>query len=171
MTNKNVEWVYFQGKGSWFKNLQQGDNEYKNWNVKLHFLPQSYDAFMQLKERDGDVEGIMNEVKRDDDGYYHLFKRPMFKDFGMGEEPLLPPEIVDADNQPWDRNTLIGNGSDITIKCECYKYTNRRTKKRGKAIRLVAVMINNLVPYSKDDFTANERIAIEGLSEQPKHLF
>lgn len=160
-------YYYFQGKGSWFK-LYQGDLEYKNWNVKLNFTPESYNSFMKLKEKDGEMEGILNEVKQEEDGYYHVFKRPFHKDFGSGPEPLTPPEVIDKEGQPWDRKVDIGNGSDITVKVECYPYTNRRTRKRGRAIRMIAVMIENLVPFTKKDLTPEKQDAISGLTEQPK---
>lgn len=168
MVNRRVEWVYFKGKGSWFKNLQQGDHEYKNWNVKLHFTPESYQDFMKLKDKKGEADGILNEVKKDDDGYFHVFKRPFFKDFGQGPEPLLPPEIIDADGNIWKKDDFIGNGSDITIKCELYSYKNRMSKRPGRAIRLVSVKVDNLVPFSKDDLRPAEKKMLEGLAEQPK---
>ena len=137
---------YFKGKGSFFNNLLKGDTEYKNWNIKCNMIPESAELFRSLQQRQGEVDGILNELKEHEDGPYHNFKRPFFKDFGKGEVPMLPPEVVDKDGNPWDRNIGIGNGSDITVKVECYPFTNRRTRKRGRAIRLAAVRIDNLVP-------------------------
>ena len=168
---KKVEWVYFQGKGSYFNSLTKGDHEYKNWSVKLHFNKASLELFMKLKEKEGEVEGIMNEVKMDDDGEFHFFKRPFFKNFGHGDEPLLPPEILDDNGQPWNRAIEIGNGSDITVKCETYQYTKRHTKNKGRAIRLVAVMVNNLVPVTIDNLDPERALMAKGLDGQPKQLF
>lgn len=165
---KNTEIVTFQGKGGFFQHLQQGDNEYKNWNVRLYFDEASLSKFKQLQQKDGEVDGIMNELKQDADGaYFHHFKRPFFKDFGRGDEPLLPPEILNRDDTPWDRNTFIGNGSDITVGCEIYQFTNRRTKRKGKAIRLSYVRVDNLVPYSRDDYTDAQKRMTKGVDQVP----
>jgi hypothetical protein len=165
------EEYFFKGKGSYFPNLQQGDLGYKNWNVRLHFDDASYNLFMKLKEPEGDVAGILNEVKKDEDGYYHTFKRPMFKNFGHGDEPLTPPIILDKDNQSWDRNVDIGAGSDITVKVECYKYKNRMSKKPGRAIRMAAVRVDNLVPATTDDFNDVQKRQIRGMDGQPGQPF
>ena len=159
-----TEYVYFKGKASWAK-LITPDIEYNNWNVKLNFDKDSYNAFMALKEKQGEVEGILNEVKKDDDGYYHTFKRPVSRDFGKGVERLTPPVVIGADGEPFEQS--IGNGSDVTVKCEMYTYTNKRTKKRGKAIRLEGVKIDNLVPYTRKDFTLEQEELVKGLQEQP----
>lgn len=156
--------IFFKGKASWFRVIQ-GDPEYKVWSVKLHFDQDSYSKFMQLKEDDGDVAGIMNEVKKDDDGYFHVFKRQFFKDFGKGPEPLQPPLVLDANNQPWDPKVMVGNGSDITVKCELYRYKARMSKKQGRAIRLAAVRIDNLVPYSTDSYTDDQKKVIKGMDQ------
>ena len=160
--------VYFQGKCSWAK-LVQPDIEYNNWNIKLHFNQESYNKFMALKEKVGDVEGILNEVKKDDDGYYHVFKRPVSRDFGQGVERLTAPVVVDAQGVPFPE--YIGNGSDVTIKCEQYVYTNRRTKKKGRAIRLEGVKIDNLVPFTKKDYTPEQEKLALGLDKQAPQLF
>lgn len=160
--------VYFQGKGSFFNHLQKGDLEYKNWNVRLYLNPDSVAMFKKLQEPEGDTDGILNELKQDEQGdYYHHFKRPMFKNFGKGDEPLLPPEILNKDNSPWDRNTSIGSGSDITVGCELYAFTNKRTKKKGKAIRLSTVRVEHLVPYTRDDFTDKQNLMVKGIDNVP----
>lgn len=169
---RNTEWYYFQGKASWAK-LQQPDAEFRNWNVKVHLKPESLELFKQLKETEGEVEGILNEIKRDDDGDFVTFRRPTFKRFRKGgeEEPLSPPEILDSENKPVGRHVEIGNGSDVTVKVECYKFNRPFGKGRAKAIRLVAVRIDNLVEYSQNDFTPMQKNAVAGLDGQPKQLF
>lgn len=160
--------IYFQGKGSFFQHLQQGDAEYKNWNVRLYMNTDSVAFFKKLQEQDGEVTGILNELKVDENGdAYHHFKRPFFKNFGKGDEPLLPPEILDKNNNPWDRNTLIGSGSDITVGCELYQFTSWRTKKKGKAIRLANVRVEHLIPYTRADFTDQQNNMVKGIDNVP----
>lgn len=178
MVARNVEWYEFQGKGSWFLNLFHADIPYNCWSVRLHFNPPSYDLFMKLKEVDENgVEGILNEVKKDDDGYYHTFRRPIQKEWrdrnGVTQTIHFdPPIVLDANGQPWDRKVDIGNGSDITVKVECYKFNVPRKKGvKGRAIRLVSVGIDNLVEYSRKDFSPAQEKAVQGLDQRPKQLF
>ena len=164
---RNIDWYYFQGKASWSK-VQVPDLEYKNWTIRVHLNPESLNTFNKLKEDDGEVSGILNEVKRDDDGDFVNFKRPMFKNFGSGDEPLAPPEVLDCESRPMKKEEHIGNGSDVTIKCECYKYNKPFRKGKGRALRMVAVKVDNLVPYTRADFTERQEKAVEGLDQQPK---
>lgn len=150
-----TEFYEFSGKGSWFK-IVNPDSEYNCWSVKLHFDEKSLELFRWLQQKHGEVEGILNEVKEDVDGPYHVFKRPTVRDFGKGLEQLLPPMLLDDKGDPWDKKVGIGNGTDISLKVECYQYSNRRTKKVGRAIRLVEVKILNLVPYTRKDFTPEQ---------------
>lgn len=163
--------VFFSGKGAFFQQLMRGDPEYGNWVVRLHFNPESYNLFMKLKETKGETEGIMNEVKKDEEGYFHFFKRPFVKDFGKGEERLAPPVITDAEGKLWDMDKYIGNGSDITVGCELYTYRNRRTKGRGTAIRMASVRIDNFLPYTRADLSEGEQKQIRGMDEQPKQYW
>jgi len=170
MPARNVEWYYFQGKSSWAK-VQQPDLEFKNWNIRVYLKPESIDLFNKLKEPEGDVEGILNELKEDEDGKFATFRRPMVKNWGRGDEHMTPPEVLDADGEVLSKDKLIGNGSDVTVKVECYKFRKPFKKGMGKAIRLVAVRVDNLVPYSREDYTPEQEKAVQGLDGQPKQLF
>lgn len=164
---KNSE-VFFQGKASWPK-LVVPDREYKNWNVKVHLTPESYNKFMDLKETKGETEGILNEVKKDEDGYFVVFKRPTEKTWKGKLEKLLPPILLDAEGRPMNTDIGIGNGSDVTVKCEYYTYNKPFGRKgRGSAIRMIAVRVDNLVPYSRGDFDESKEKAVAGLDDQPR---
>jgi hypothetical protein len=53
-----------------------------------------------------------------------------------------------------------------------YSYTQKFTKKPGRAIRLEAVRVDNLIPYEpKSDRTPEEMELTKGLDEQPTPLF
>jgi hypothetical protein len=121
---------------------------------------------MELKERKGEVEGILNEVKKDEDGYSVMFKRPMEK---WGTQ-LTPPQMMDKDGNPW-KGELIGNGSDITVKVECYQYKKPFNKGKGRAIRLAAVRVDNLIPFERREMTGEQLRQVKGLDEQPPQLF
>lgn len=173
----NVDWFYFHGKGSWAGKLTVPDMDYRCWSVKLHLHPDSVAQFNELKQPSAGVEGILNELKQDDDGYYHVFRRPTVKEWRdkstgrMVEQALTPPIILDNEGKPWDGRG-IGNGSDLTVKVERYKYNVPRKKDtKGTAIRLVSVMVNNLVPYDRKDFTPAEEKQAQGLTEVTKPNF
>lgn len=161
-----LPYVVFQGKASWPK-LVNPDQEYKNWNVKVHLTPASYNLFMDLKEKKGEIDGILNEVKKDEDGYFVVFKRPTEKKWKDKVEQLQPPELLDHENRPLARDVMIGNGSDVTVKCEQYTYNKPFKKGMGRAIRMVAVRVDNLVPYTRKDFNEYQTKAVEGLDETP----
>ena len=180
---RNTEWVYFSGKGSWFNKLTTPDMEYGNWQIKLNFNDESYQKFMKLKEplEDG-TEGILNEIKQDEEGFFHVFKRPIKKEYkdrnNVTQTIFFEPPVVldgtkgkDVEPQPWDKKVGIGNGSDITVKAEVYKYNKPFRKGKGRAIRLFSVLIENLIPYEQKDFNPEQKKAAEGLNEQPRQLF
>lgn len=160
-----MEYVYFKGKGSWFQHLFQLDDEFQKWHVTLHFIPESLDTFRGLK--------LKTHLKKDDDGYYAKLSRPSRKVTKGGKEIVFsPPKIFDKDGLPMDNGTRIGNGSDITVKCELYQYSPPGGKNKENAIRLESVRVDNLIPYNPDkDYTKEEAKAAEGLTSQPAPLF
>lgn len=167
MVSRNTEWHFFSGKAKWAR-LITPDLEYKNWNVTLYLNDDSYKRFMELKEKKGNVNGILNEIKKDEDGYSVMLKRDIEK---WGTQ-LTPPEIMDAEGKPW-KGELIGNGSDLTVKVECYRYEKhpRGRGEYGRAIRLAAVRVDNLIPFERREMTGTQLQQIKGLDEQPKQLF
>jgi len=167
------QYEFFQGKAHHAK-VQHPDLVYKNWNLKLYPTPESLDKFMKLKESKEETEGILNEVKMDDDGTSITLRRQMYKDFGRGVEPLSPPDVLDAEGRPLPKDVMIGNGSDVTAKVEVYTF-KRPFKKgifsKGKAIRLMAVRVDNLVPYTKESRDERKEKDLKGLDDQPPQLF
>lgn len=165
---QNTEYHYFQGKSK-FSRVLRPDLEYRNWTQTLILTPKSYEDFMKLKEPKGDRAGVLTECKKTEDGYVVTFKRPMEKTYQGKSQAFPPPLVLDADGQPWQENRLIGNGSDLTVKVELYGYTAPVTKKKGSAIRMVSVRVDNLIPYEmKKDFSDVELQQAAGLAEQPK---
>lgn len=163
-----TEYYYFQGKASWAK-LVTPDHMFKKWSVKLHLTPESYALFMKLKEKDGETEGILNEVKKDDDGYFVNLSRPTEKRYRDELRAFTPPEVIDKDGKVFQE--LIGDGSDITCKVECYRFKLPFKKNQGRAIRLASVRVDNLVPFTRAQYTDEQEALVKGLDEQPKQLF
>lgn len=160
-----MEHVYFKGKGSWFQHLFQLDSEFGKWHVTLHMVPESVDLFRSLK--------LKTHLRKDDDGYFAKLSRQQRKVTKAGKEIIWEaPKVFDKDGLPVAQSTHIGNGSDITVKCEVYSYTPPGGKSKENAIRLESVRIDNLIPYEpKKDYTKEEAKAAEGLTSQPAPLF
>ena len=156
--------VYFKGKGSWFRHLFDLDQEFQKWHVTLHFTAESLDEFRALQLR--------THLKKDEDGYYAKLSRPRRKIMRGKEIIFDAPLVFDKDGNPITDSKNVGNGSDITVKCEVYQYTAPGSKVRANAIRLESVRIDNLVPYSPQrDYEPDQAKAAAGLMDQPEPLF
>lgn len=168
-----VDFYYLKGKGSWCQRLFTPDMEYGVWSVKLSLDAASVDLFKTLQKGSEDIEGIKNEIKEDDDGFYVVIRRPIKKEYKdrngrVQEIHFEPPVVVDVNNHPWDPRVAIGNGSDLTVKIERYKYNVPFKKgKKGTAIRLKGVRVDNLIPYDQESYTDDQKKAVEGLDTQP----
>lgn len=165
MANKEI---FFRGKVKWFKLQNQGDSNYKCWSTVLYLTPESVNQFQELKKGTDTVEGLLNELKQDEDGHFITLKRPWFRKLRDGSEVgMQPPIILSKENLPWPTDKAIGNGSDVTIKCDYYTFKAPFKTKRGSAIRLVSARIEDLVPYEpKKDFTDKEAKVVGGLVDQ-----
>ncbi len=161
---------YFKGKCKWAQKLFIPDDMYKCWSVMLYPDKESYDKIMELKAGKEGIQGLLNVIKKDEEGYNLTFKRPTEKVMKGKLQSFTPPVIVNAEGQPWDRDKGIGHGSDLTLKVEWYSY-KRPTGGHGSAIRLESVRVDSLVPFEKDDFPPQEQKQVGGLLEQPAPLF
>jgi hypothetical protein len=140
-----TERVYLNGKSK-FAHLVQPDHMYNKWQILLYPDDASLKKIKELQS-----EGIKNKLKKDEDGYNMTFSRPTFRDNKkLGTTtPMAPPLILEKDGSPWERTTLVGNGSDVTIGLEVYEHQQPGTAKKAKAARLMSVRVENLVPYDK----------------------
>lgn len=167
----NKEFIYLSGKAKWAAKLFTPDQQYKCWSFLLYPDDPSYQKILEMKKGKEGTQGILNVIKKDDDGYCMTLKRPTEKLFKGRMQGFTPPLVVNADNSPFNAQMSIGNGSDVTCKVEYYTY-NRPTGGKGSAIRLEAVRVDNLVPFEKEkDFKEAELKQVSGLTEQPPPLF
>jgi len=157
------EVAYFQGKGKWAR-LVRPDDKYNKWNVQLYLNAESLEKLRELQ-----AEGVKNPIKKDDDGYFANFSRPVNKLMAGKVVAFTPPKVVDKDGIPYDKQ--IGNNSDLTVKCEVYQHKTP-TGGKAKAIRLESVRIDNLIPFEQEkDFNDDEKAQVAGLKDQPEQLF
>lgn len=158
---KKARFEYVQGKLSWVR-VVRPDVQYDCWVATIHPTPESLD-----KIRDWQSEGMKNVLKKDEDGYFTKFRCPVSRQRKDGTTwTFTAPVVVDADGRPMD-GSIIGDGSDGTLKLEVYEHG---TPGGGKAIaaRLVGVKVESLVPFNPDkDFSDDEAAAVAGLREQP----
>ncbi len=169
---RNTEWHYFQGKAKWAR-LVSPDQKYACWSVVLYMdaNSDSYNKLLELKKADNGVDGILNVIKKDEDGYFTTFKRPTQKLIKGKVQAFAPPIVMEADGTTPLLNALVGNGSDVTVKVEVYQY-NKPTGGKGRAARLVSVRVDNLIPFEmKKDFDEDQMKQVKGLAEQPEQLF
>jgi len=73
------------------------------------------------------------------------FKRPEFGKDGSANDHI---RIYDADDQKWDSETLIGNGSGSDVKLDIRDYGVG--KKKG--VYPVAIRVTDHIPYESSEF-------------------
>jgi hypothetical protein len=164
---KKTEYVFIQGKTKWFRATTP--NKFGAWSHDIYPNAESLEKLRALKQRG--EESIKNVEKKDDDGVYYTFKRDQSKLMKGKVVGFAPPEVLDKEGKPL-RDTLVGNGSDITTKLEMYYYKTPMGGK-GSAVRWLSSRIDNLIPFipQKESFTEIEQKAVSGLEEQPEQLF
>lgn len=165
---------YLSGKTKWFRHT--APDEWGKWQHVLYPNPASLEIIRELQAGSENVQGIKNQLKKDDDGYFLRIGRKTEEKFKGQLVGLAPPIVVDGSKPLPDGGGYapitgpIGNGSDVTTKVEVYKHKIPGSQgKYGTAMRWVSSRIDNLVPYEgKGDFTPSEQEAVGGLEKQPQ---
>lgn len=163
--NKGSDYIYIQGKVSWVKYITP-DPMYNKWSVTIHPNTEGIEAIRELQ-----TQGVKNQFKKDEDGYYIQFSRPTDRKIKGKVVGMTPPVVLDKDGNPLD-GVAVGNGSDATVKLEIYSHPTPSGGK-AKAARWASMKVDNLIPFNKDtDFPdPAQREQAEGLTEQPEQLF
>lgn len=149
--------VNFQGKAKWIKLFRP--NDYGKWSLDLYLDEAQVQKFRDLK--------VKTHLRKDDDGYYVSFSRPVEKAI-RGKMTAMQPPIVTVMHEGKEEpllNVNISNGSDVTISCEYYGYKPPGATEKLYAIRLYAVRVDNLIPFTKDSFTEEEKEAVDILAK------
>jgi hypothetical protein len=150
---------------SWVKYVTP-DPTFNKWSVTIHPNAEGVEAIRELQ-----TQGVKNQWKKDEDGYYISFSRPTERKIKGKIIGMTPPVVLNQDGTPMD-GVAIGNGSDGTLKLEIYSHGTPSGGK-AKAARWAALKIDNLIPFNKDtDFPDPAmKEQAEGLDEQPQQLF
>lgn len=160
--------VYVKGKLSWVRHDRP--NEWGKYTVTLHPDTPSLEIIRELQ-----AEGVKNQIKKDEEGYYVTFSRPVSKEIKGRIVTFSPVELLDGRQPPLPdgsfpplRDVLVGNGSDGVVKLETFYHRTPGTNGKAMAARLAAIRVDNLVPFDKQSRTEEELFQIKGLEEQPK---
>lgn len=160
-STKNSEFVFLKGKVSWVRYITP-DEKFGKWSVRLHPDEESLKTLQTLQME----KAIKNQFKKDEDGYYMQFSRPISRKIKGKEIAMTPPVVLNADGTPME-GVAIGNGSDGIVKLEVYSYPTP-TGGRGYAARWDSLRIDNLIPFNKDtDFPdPMQKEQVEGMDKQ-----
>jgi hypothetical protein len=158
------EYVYWQGKGKYIRPWVS--NQWGDYSMVLYPTEESLTDIRRLVDGTDGKPKIKTALQKDDDGFYLRLKRPMSKTYGNKVIGFEPPLVVDNRDIPF-RDSNIGDGSDVTCKVMVYNYGGKGSIQAGRAIRWEAMKVENLIPYSKGDFTDREKYMARGLDEQP----
>jgi hypothetical protein len=160
-----TKYEFFSGKAKWAHTTKP--DKYDKYSIVLYLDQASLEKVRELKET---KPPILNQLSKDEDGYYIKFSRPMSKVYNGKVKGFAPPEVLKPDGIPLTE-ALIGNGSDVTCKVEVYTY-NTPGGGQGRATRLQSIRVDNLIPFEvKRDFTEEQEQTTRGLMEQPQPLF
>jgi len=158
-----AEFKFITGKLSWVKSLKP-DPDFNCWSCTVHPNAESLETIRDLQ-----ADGVKNVLKKDEDGYYITFRRPIMKNMRGALVTFPPPEVIDKEGKPL--NDPIGNGSDGVLKLEVYTH-GTPSGGRAKAARWLSLRVDNLVPFDiKEDFDEEQKRAIKGLDKQPAEVF
>lgn len=137
-----AEFVKIEGALSWVKvdpnNPEPpfGSEKAGKWSSCVHPKPEGIELIRDLQ-----AMGLKNIVKKDENGYYTKFSRPVarYNKDGVKTKDLDPPKLTGAEPKE------IGNGSLGTLTLEVYEHATPGGGK-AKAARLYAVDITRLTP-------------------------
>ena len=159
-----TEFVTIQGKSGWAQ-LDKPDTKFNpdgKWTQKIYPNAESLEKVNKLIEK-----GIKNKLNKDDDGYYISFHRPTQKAYMGRWKALEPPMIEDQNGNPLPRTTRFGFGSDITVTVEVYYSRPRPSADYVASARLAVVRLDNIVPYTRAEYSDKELRAVKSLDKVP----
>ena len=111
-----------------------------SWKHKLWPNPGSLELIRELQ-----AEGIKNVLKKDDDGYFINFSRPVAIEKKDGTRVEMGPPKVTLDDGTDLKDTAVGDGSYVTTVLDVYQH---RIANGGsaKAARWQSSTVHTLVP-------------------------
>lgn len=139
--------VFATGRVYWAKVFGEPrlnyDGDGREWTVEFAPDDVSFLKDHKLLDRLKDKEDDKNPDKGD---YLVLRKKAETAD-GKENEPI---RVYNEDNEPWDSNQLLGNGTRVDAKLTIVDYG----KGKKKGIYLQALRVRDHVPYVSNEFGA-----------------
>jgi hypothetical protein len=150
--------LIIQGTAYWAKIVGAPQPDYnktgKEWTMDVGNL--SKDTIKRLKE-----EGLGPKIKNkgDDREFFIQFKKKSVKSDGTAAQPI---EIVDAQTNPWDGQTKLGNGTIVKVmfmvnETEWPQGSGKKFRKPG----IIKVQVLKHVPYEGGEFEEFESYTSE----------
>lgn len=156
------ETLYVRGEAHWAKVLgkprKNTFTEENEWTIDVSLDKEGLKTFKDL----GISDRLKSPKEGDNRGKFYTFKqRELRADKITKNEPI---KIVDAKGQPWNPDTLIGNGSMVDVKFVFQPADG--LKKAGVYIRSIRVL--KLDPYVSQEFaplSEDDEFFAEGADE------
>lgn len=104
----------------------------------------------RLEERGEDDKAEQARKDAEGRGDYLFIRKPELNKDGEKNDPF---RIYDSDGEPWDENTMIGNGSKADVKLKIMDWGPGKKK----SIYCVAIRVTDLVTYETDEFAAMDK--------------
>lgn len=166
-----TEYIPVRGKVKWFRHITP-DRKYEDQRWKHVMYP---DTTSLDKIRELQSEGVKNVLKKDEEGYFITWSRPLEIKVRGQHQNLNPPVVTvrGADGKETPLVTeLVGNGSDVTTVLEVYSHRIPGSDRKAKAARWYTSTVENLVPFEKmTDYTTDEQKMVDQLDKVPPRYF
>lgn len=144
-TFRREEEVFLKGIFKWTKHLRP-DMTFPpgKWSTNIYLEGTELEKF-----REWQADGIKNNLKKDEDGWYAALNRKCSIETKGGKIVGLEPPFVfrEENGNKIPITDLVGNGSTGIAKCILWEF-NPTPQIKGKALRWESLRIDNLVPYS-----------------------
>lgn len=153
MSRNKRETVYLSGKVYWAKIFGAPRPNYNEDGREWTFEFEPDDASVEILKEHGLEDRLKDGRKKNGEmrpGYED--RRPFIylkrDEFNWENEPNEHIRVVDAANQSWDSNKLLGNGTEVDVKVNIVDYG----RGKFKGIYPQAIRVLELVPYESEEF-------------------
>jgi hypothetical protein len=126
-----TEYFTFDGVAEWAF-VHRPHNKFNPPVYMVNFYPKDDETRRAVK-----ATGIRNGIKEGPYGWYYVFRRL---------ETKGPPKVLDRDGDKFEGT--IGNGSEVQVTLEVYRFNDG--KNSGTGSRIDTVKVTKLVPYIKE---------------------
>lgn len=141
--SKSVE--FLSGKVYWCKVLGNPRPNYGGDALEWTFEFEPDEAGVAILKKHGLTNRLKN--KYEDRGPFLTLRK---SELSRDGNPNTPIRVYNEDNEAWDENTLIGNGSSADVKLDIRDYGPGKFA----GIYPVAIRVTELVPYVSSEFGA-----------------